>query len=134
MIGTPNLGSPLAHLNEICSPAIFDIRPGSDATKAIKNENTRYFTIAGDLTPLKPEGIDSNCSSSKPFLTPFQRGGYYALNSIPNFPVPNDGIVPVSNVHLIGTFNILGNTNNCHTDLFVDEEYAKSRGILLGLE
>jgi pimeloyl-ACP methyl ester carboxylesterase len=135
MIGTPNLGSPLAYVNELCSPAIFDIRPGSDATKATKNENTRYFTIAGNWTPaLEPKSMDSNCSPSQQFLLDFQRGGYFALNSIPGFSIPNDGIVPVSSVHLIGTFNNLGNTDNCHTDLLGDEEYAKSREILLGLK
>jgi hypothetical protein len=39
----------------------------------------------------------------------------------------------LSSVHSIGIFNNLGNTDNCHTGLLGDEEYAKSRGILLGL-
>jgi pimeloyl-ACP methyl ester carboxylesterase len=134
MIGTPNLGSPLAYLNELCSPAIFDIRPGSDATKATINENTNYYTIAGSWTPSLVSTVDHNCSPSKQYLLEFQRGGYFALNSIPNNSVPNDGIVPVLSVHSIGTFNNLGNTDNCHTDLLGDEEYEKSRGLLLGTE
>jgi pimeloyl-ACP methyl ester carboxylesterase len=134
MIGTPNLGSPLAHLNELCSPAIFDIRPGSDATKATINKNTNYYTIARSWTPSLASTVDHNCSPSEQYLLDFQRGGYFALNSIPNNSVPNDGIVPVLSVHSIGTFNNLGNTDNCHTDLLGDEEYAKSRGLLLGTE
>jgi pimeloyl-ACP methyl ester carboxylesterase len=134
MIGTPNLGSPLAYLNELCSPAIFDLRPGSDAIKATINENTNYYTIAGSWTPSLASTVDHNCSPSKQYLLDFQRGGYFALNSIPNNSVPNDGIVPVLSVHSIGTFNNLGNTDNCHTDLLGDEEYEKSKGLLLGTE
>jgi pimeloyl-ACP methyl ester carboxylesterase len=130
MIGTPNLGSPLAFMNEACSPAIFDLRPGSDATKATINKNTRYFTIAGNWTPsLTSTGADPNCSPDKQFLHDFQLGGYFVMS-----PFASDGIVPLSSVQLVGAFNNLGNTDNCHTDLLGDEEYAKSKGILLGLE
>jgi hypothetical protein len=35
MIGTPNAGSPLAQNNEICTPAVYDLRPGATATEVI---------------------------------------------------------------------------------------------------
>lgn len=130
MIGTPNLGSPLAYMNEACSPSIFDLRPGSDATKATMDKNTRYFTIAGNWTPsLTSMDIDPNCSPDMQFLRDFQLGGYFVMS-----PFPSDGIVPLSSVQSVGAFNNLDNTDNCHTDLLGDEEYAISRGILLGLE
>jgi hypothetical protein len=45
MIGTPNAGSPVAETNNACSPAIFDMRPGANATKAVINPNT-YGCVA----------------------------------------------------------------------------------------
>ena len=48
MIGTPNAGSPAAETNDVCAPAVFDLRPGANATKAVMNPNTKYHTIAGD--------------------------------------------------------------------------------------
>ena len=128
MIGTPNAGSPLAYLNEVCSPAIFDLRPGSDATKAAINKNTKYHTIAGNWTPpLTSTAIDPNCSPSMQFLLNFQRGGYLVMS-----PFPSDGIVPLSSALSTGAFNNLGNTDNCHTDLLGSEEYSQARKILNG--
>jgi hypothetical protein len=108
--------------------------PGPDATEAMINENTNYYTIAGSWMPSLASTVDHNCSPSKQYLLDSQRGGFFALNSIPINPIPNDGIVPVLGVHSIGTFNNLGNTDNCRTDLLGDEEYEKSRGLLLGTE
>jgi pimeloyl-ACP methyl ester carboxylesterase len=71
MIGTPNLGSPLATASLafaagsltispmmypylrafFCLPALQDLVPDSPATEAEINENTQYYTIAGDWTP-----------------------------------------------------------------------------------
>jgi hypothetical protein len=51
MIGTPNTGSPAAETNNACAPAIFDLRPGANATRAQMNPNVKYYTIAGDWTP-----------------------------------------------------------------------------------
>ena len=51
MIGTPNAGSP-AETNDACAPAVFDFRPGANATKGPMNPNTKYYTIAGDWMPL----------------------------------------------------------------------------------
>jgi hypothetical protein len=52
MIGTPNAGSIVAETNNACSPAVSDSRPRANATKAIINPNTKYYTIAGDWMPL----------------------------------------------------------------------------------
>ena len=46
MIGTPNAGSPLAQTSEICTPAVYDLRPGAAATEVKMNPNTKYYTIA----------------------------------------------------------------------------------------
>ena len=51
MIGTPNAGSPLAESSEICTPAVYDLRPGSAATEVKMNPNTKYYTMAGDWNP-----------------------------------------------------------------------------------
>jgi pimeloyl-ACP methyl ester carboxylesterase len=130
MIGTPNAGSPLAYLNEVCSPAVFDIRPGSDATQARINKNTKYHTIAGNWTPsLTSTGTDPNCLPRTQFLRDFQHGGYLVMR-----PFSSDGIVPLSSVQSIRAFNNLENSDNCHTDLLGNEEYMILREILLGLE
>ena len=51
MIGTPNAGSPLAESSEICTPAVYDLRPGAAATEVKMNPNTKYYTIASDWNP-----------------------------------------------------------------------------------
>src|ERR671913_1123896 len=51
MIGTPNAGSPLAENNEVCAPAVYDLKPGAPDTKVKENQNTQYYTIAGDWNP-----------------------------------------------------------------------------------
>lgn len=48
MIGTPNDGSPLAELSDICGPAVYDLRRGASATHAEQNPNTNYYTISGN--------------------------------------------------------------------------------------
>ena len=37
MIGTPNAGSPLAESSEVCTPAVYDLRPGAAATELKMN-------------------------------------------------------------------------------------------------
>jgi hypothetical protein len=44
---------------------------------------------------------------------------------------PDDGIVPVKSVGKPGEFRSLGQTDNCHTNLFTDEEYDKVIGVFL---
>src|ERR671910_1502574 len=51
MIGTPNAGSPLAESSEVCTPAVYDLRPGAAATEVKMNPNTKYYTIAGEWDP-----------------------------------------------------------------------------------
>ena len=69
MIGTPNHGSPLVWglslINPFtvpplmlpiverffCLPAASDLKPRSEATLSVKNENTKYYTIAGSWIP-----------------------------------------------------------------------------------
>jgi hypothetical protein len=139
MIGTPNRGSPLAlgslaipptiypYLKEfVCWPAVYDLVPGSDATTALENDNTNYYTIAGNWAPYYSffdPFYDPNCSP--PYWLPFQRWATtFAINGI------DDGIVPFWSAAPSG-FTYLGSTDNCHTNLLGEEEYNKTRGILL---
>lgn len=119
MIGTPNAGSPLAQSSIICSPAIYDLKPGAPDTLAKMNPNTKYYTIAGNWNPSL-----GNCQLS--LFLPMEQAGYN------NLPKPNDGLVPVSNVESQGYFHSLGHTNSCHTNLLSDYEYGLARDTLLG--
>jgi pimeloyl-ACP methyl ester carboxylesterase len=142
MIGTPNLGSPAAALAKynaaivatfypvmypyleafLCFPALDDLVPGSPASAAEINENTEYYTIAGDwrsnpyFTPFDLIPVDSNCPPTS--WLPFQRWtGDYVIGG------EDDGIVPLSSA-ASEEFENIGVTNNCHTNLFeIDEEY-----------
>jgi pimeloyl-ACP methyl ester carboxylesterase len=143
MIGTPNRGSPLAlgslaipptiypYLKDfICWPAVYDLIPGSAATTALKNENTEYYTIAGDWIPHYNPFLpldDPNCSP--PSWLPLQR---WATNEFV-IAGDDDGIVPFESA-ASDKFVALGHTNNCHTYLLGEEEYDLARDILLGLE
>ena len=42
---------------------------------------------------------------------------------------PDDGLVPLKSVES-GEFNSLGHTDNCHTNLFSDEEFEKAMTVL----
>jgi triacylglycerol lipase len=143
MVGTPNRGSPLAlgslaippmmfpFLKEfICWPAVFDLLPGSPATNALENENTNYYTIAGDWTPYYNTFFpfyDPNCSP--PYWLPLERWATtdFFING------KDDGIVPIGSA-APSKFTNIGFTNNCHTNLFGEEEYGKARGVLLGVD
>jgi uncharacterized alpha/beta hydrolase family protein len=57
MIGTPNAGSDWAVDNLVCRPAVLDLVPGSNATKAERNTHTEYHTIAGACFPLIGDGM-----------------------------------------------------------------------------
>jgi uncharacterized alpha/beta hydrolase family protein len=147
MIGTPNAGSPRAenrdlevinNANIICSPfpdqAINDLIPGAAATEVKKNNHTQYHTIAGDwknipefctqtLTLAGCVPFDFDCRSEFFNLIEYQREGSKEIKG------PDDGIVPLKSVES-GGFNSLGNTDNCHTNLFSDEEFEKAMTIL----
>jgi pimeloyl-ACP methyl ester carboxylesterase len=148
MIGTPNLGSPLATaslavaagsltINPMmypylraffCLPALQDLVPGSPATEAEINENTQYFTIAGDWTPSFYYNFfypfsDSDCP--QPSWLPLQRWASDFL-----IFGGDDGIVPLWSA-ASQQFENIGVTDNCHTNLFEIDEYAIVKEILL---
>jgi predicted alpha/beta hydrolase family esterase len=117
MIGTPNAGSPLAQTSEICTPAVYDLRPGAAATQVEMNPNTKYYTIAGDWNPEL-----GNCQLT-PFL-PMEQSGFS------NLPKPNDGIVPLSSVESQDYFINLGHSKSCHSNLMSEYEYGLAKGVL----
>ena len=106
MIGTPNAGSPAAETNDVCTPAVFDLRPGANATKAAMNPNTKYYTIAGDWMPLT-------------------QGNLMIQGN-------DDGLVPVESVESQEYFQSLGRTEHGHAELLSEKEYELSKDILLG--
>jgi pimeloyl-ACP methyl ester carboxylesterase len=103
MIGTPNAGSPIAIGSSICTPAVFDLVPGSPATMAQKNPHTKYYTIAGD------------------WLSPF---GNPVIHS------RDDGWVPLISVESKPYFIKLGHTNDYHLNLVDENEYNLAKQIL----
>jgi pimeloyl-ACP methyl ester carboxylesterase len=119
MIGTPNAGSPLAENNEVCAPAVYDLKPGAPDTKVKENKNTQYYTIAGDWNP-----DAGNCDLS--MFSPTQQGGYDML------PKPNDGMVPVSSVESLNYTKSLGHSSSCHSNLLSEYEYGLAKEILIG--
>ncbi len=119
MIGTPNAGSPIAENNYICTPAIFDLKPGAQDTTVKMNPNTKYYTIAGNWDPSA-----GNCAPSLISMT--ESGTSLVL------PKPNDGLVPVSSVESLGYSHSLGHSKSCHSNLLSEYEYGLSKDILLG--
>jgi pimeloyl-ACP methyl ester carboxylesterase len=142
MIGTPNEGSPLAdryHVRDDCKPAVNDLRTTAPVLRAEKNEHTVYHTIASNwisiyelFSPFWWIAEDINCSYPSNwfdlegwnFLT-FQ---YNGRNEIAG---PDDGIVPVWSVEEPGEFASLRRTDNCHTNMFTDDEFDKAIRVLL---
>lgn len=106
MIGTPNAGSPAAETNDACAPAIFDLRPGANATRAEMNPNTKYYTITGDWLP----AVQGNLA----------------------IPGHDDGLVPVESVESEGYFQSLGRTEHGHAELLQEQEYNMAKDVLLG--
>ncbi|HKO40561.1 MAG TPA: alpha/beta fold hydrolase [Nitrososphaeraceae archaeon] len=119
MIGTPNAGSPLAQSSEICTPAVYDLRPGSPATEVKMNPNTKYYTIAGEWDPQL-----GNCQ-----LTPFSPMEQSGSSDLPK---PNDGMVPLSSVESQDYFINLGHSKSCHTNLMSDYEYGLAKDVIIG--
>ena len=118
MIGTPNAGSPLAQSSEVCTPAVYDLRPGAAATEVKMNPNTKYYTIAGEWDPQL-----GNCQLT-PFL-PMEQSGSSDL------PKPNDGMVPLSSVESQDYFINLGHSKSCHTNLMSEYEYGLAKDVIL---
>src|SRR5215204_5042812 len=117
MIGTPNAGSPLAQTSEICTPAVYDLRPGAAATEVKMNPNTKYYTIAGDWNP-----DSGNCQLTP--VIPMEQSGFS------NLPKPNDGMVPLSSVESQDYFINLGHSKSCHTNLMSDYEYGLAKNVI----
>jgi uncharacterized alpha/beta hydrolase family protein len=118
MIGTPNAGSPLAQSSEVCTPAVYDLRPGAAATEVKMNPNTKYYTIAGEWDPKS-----GNCQLI-PFL-PIEQLGFFSLSK------PNDGMVPLSSVESQDYFINLGHSKSCHTNLLSDYEYGLAKEVIV---
>ena len=118
MIGTPNAGSPLAESSEVCTPAVYDLRPGSAATEVKMNPNTKYYTIAGEWDPKL-----GNCQLS--LFAPMEQSGSSTL------PKPNDGVVPLSSVESQEYFINLGHSKSCHTNLMSDYEYGLAKEVIV---
>ena len=118
MIGTPNAGSPMAQSSEVCTPAVYDLRPGAPATEVKMNPNTKYYTIAGEWDPKA-----GNCQLT-PFL-PLEQSGSSEL------PKPNDGMVPLSSVESQDYFINLGHSKSCHTNLMSEYEYGLAKDVIV---
>lgn len=119
MIGTPNAGSPLAENNDMCAPAVYDLKPNAADTKVRENPYVKYYTIAGDWAPSK-----GNCDLS--LFSPMQFGGYNSL------PKPNDGMVPLSSVESLKYSSSLGHSQSCHSNLLSEFEYKLAKNVLQG--
>jgi pimeloyl-ACP methyl ester carboxylesterase len=142
MIGTPNEGSPLAdhyYRSDDCKPAVYDLKTTSPILGVEKNEHTGYYTIASNWVSIyqyRPPFWtldDINCPSPSSW---FDLAGWnfltFQYNGRNEITGPDDGIVPVKSVEEPGEFRSLGRTNNCHTNMFTDEEYSKAIRVLLG--
>jgi pimeloyl-ACP methyl ester carboxylesterase len=133
IIGTPNRGSPVAdHFVGqgiiVCAPAVYDLLSDSNATMVSANPNTDYHTIASDwvseyafLAPFLT--YDTNCPASTVIFQKWVRDQL--------IDGPDDGMVPLRSDDPGGQiFNSLGHTDNCHTNLFTQEELDKAISIL----
>ena len=141
MIGTPNRGSPVAdhfvsRVIIICDPAVYDLLSGSDATIPDVNTNTKYHTIASDWTteyafPFVPS--DTNCPAPLSWFD-YNEWSTIAFQKWARDQVisgPDDGLVPLESADPGGPFfKSLGHTNNCHTNLFTQEELDKAFSVL----
>src|SRR5215208_5967350 len=83
-----------------------DLRTGANATKAVMNPNTKYYTITGDWSP--------------------------AIQGNPAIPGHDDGLVPVESVESEGYFQSLGRTEHGHAELLQEQEYNMAKDVLLG--
>jgi triacylglycerol lipase len=102
MIGTPNAGDILANL--------FDV---SD--------------------PCKPAIFDLEDGAADTIASQNTNTNYYTIAGVCLlWPVPNDGLVPVSSVESLGYAHSLGNTLHCHMSLLSEPEYQEARSILTG--
>jgi pimeloyl-ACP methyl ester carboxylesterase len=148
MIGTPNEGGPIAdrnHDTDPCKPAVYDLMTTSQVTKVGRNENTNYYTIAGDwiseyywkYKPLLGMWVyeDINCPYPSTWFNFEAWRFHYNLYAWRSQIIGgDDGIVPIDSVEEPGEFITLGRTDNCHKNLFTNEEYNKVKEVLFRLE
>lgn len=114
MIGTPNGGAPLAYWDVICYPAADDLEFGSEATRAVRNPNTNYYTIYGD------------------WIYPLWNGLFWITQyGNPLIQGRDDGLVPEWSVNSKSYFANIGNTFDPHIGLQSANEYDIARSILL---
>ena len=55
----------------------------------------------------------------------------FQYNGRNEITVPDDGIVPVNSVEEPREFVSLGRTDNCHTNMFTEEEFDKALAVLM---
>ena len=140
MIGTPNAGSELAdihHEDDPCKPAVYDLLTSAPVNQVDNNDNTKYHTIASNWKSVywPPfTAFDINCPAPLFWfdvegwnMLTFQYLGRQELG----LGRPSDGLVPIDSVEEPGQFNSLGRTDNCHTNMFTNEEYNKVLRVLL---
>jgi len=128
MIGTPNQGSPIANWTKIVpsdmtplfgeflyAPAIYDLIPGSNATRSQIHNGTTYYTIAGNWTPspYSPFNFsyppDDRTYRQADWL-PIEIWGSIFING------SDDGMMPLKSA-ASSEFKNIGVTNDCHTNL-----------------
>lgn len=134
MIGTPNAGSPLANIaalvahSDWCTPALYNFTTFADDLSVKANNNTRYFTIAGDwVPPLSSGSLPLNCTTEIHNPTT-EIVGFSILSGEAG---PNDGVVSVSSVESLPYSTSLGHTSDCNTNLLSQPEYNLVKHILI---
>jgi triacylglycerol lipase len=142
VIGIPNQGSPMANWAKmvssdmaplfgefLCAPAIYDLIPYSEATRSQINDNTKYYTIAGDWSPSLYNTFnfsyppDDSASHQADWL-PIERWGSIFING------SDDGMVPLKSA-ASSEFKNIGVTSDCHTNLIGIQEYNMVKNTLL---
>jgi hypothetical protein len=109
MIGTPNVGSPLAENSALLKsdsfiPALYDFTTYAHDLNVAENNNTKYYTIAGDwMPPFELDLTPPNCPQNS--WLQFEENGYRYLYY--RGPGANYGTVPVFSVESLPHFSSL---------------------------
>jgi hypothetical protein len=134
MIGTPNAGSPLANNvaliahSDWCTPALYNFTTFADDLHVKANNNTKYFTIAGDWVPSLSSGsLPLNCTTE--IHNPTTEIVGFSITS--SEAGSNDGIVPVSSIQSLPYSTSLGHTSDCNKNLLSQPEYNLAKNILI---
>jgi hypothetical protein len=108
-------------INSSCQPALDNLAIGADATKAMENKSTKYYTIYGDWNPSLPFPLNEH-----------ENVLYQELKRLNQ--TLNDGIVPVWSVEshaFLRHSTLIGRTKHCQTGLLSDEEYNIAKNKVL---